>query len=80
MDEFEQCEEIAEQLEEKREQLLSIVEEVKMLVNQIPSSNIQSGAKLYWLAQLEIQLGGEHSYLGGSMCTMENTIDALNEY
>ena len=36
-------------------------------------------AKSYWLAHIVTALDKDHGYLGGSMGTMQDTIDALRE-
>jgi hypothetical protein len=34
-------------------------------------------AESYWYAHIRMALDTEHGYLGGSMCSMQNTIDEL---
>lgn len=34
-------------------------------------------AESYWLAHMRIAIGGEHGYLAGSMCSMNDTLEEL---
>lgn len=36
-------------------------------------------ARSYWLAEIEVALSDRHDYVGGSMCTMQDTIAELRE-
>jgi hypothetical protein len=36
-------------------------------------------AESYWFAHIKVALDKEHAYLGGSMCSMQDTIDELSE-
>lgn len=42
-------------------------------------SSEESCAKGYWWAHIRTALDKEHGYLGGSMTTMQDTIDTLRE-
>jgi len=64
--------------------LQDIKDEIKELVYEaqdlIPRDTIEfSRAKSYWLPHILMALDKDHDYLGGSMCTMQETVDDLNE-
>jgi len=70
----------AEALEELRE----IADEMGALLDRANSALEMAGgleerrARAYWYASMRIQLGGEHEYMAGSMCTLEDTIKFLD--
>jgi hypothetical protein len=64
--------------------LQDIKDEIKELVYEaqdlIPRDTIEfSRAKSYWLPHILMALDKDHDYLGGSMFTMQETVDDLNE-
>jgi len=40
---------------------------------------VYTRARSYWYPHILIALGGDHGYLGGSMCSMEDTANELEE-
>jgi len=40
---------------------------------------VYARARSYWYPHILIALGGDHGYLGGSMCSMEDTANELEE-
>ena len=61
-------------LTEIKEQMLALLREAEFLLD---DSSERARAKGYWLPHIRTALDNDHSYLGGSMFTMQNTIDAL---
>jgi hypothetical protein len=65
----------------KAERLNEIKDEIKSLVNEardiIRGTHIESLANSYWIPHILMELDEDHEWLGGSMCTMQETIDAL---
>ena len=65
------------------ERLGEIKEEIKELVREavdlIRDTNEYERAKGYWYAHIVCALDDDHMYLGGSMVTMQRTIDALED-
>ena len=67
-----------------KNRLTEIKEKIKELVNEaeeLISENdyVSSRAKSYWIPHLLMALDNDHNYVGGSMCTMQDTIDELEE-
>jgi len=61
-------------LEEIKNEMLDLLGEARELVE---GTNEEDRAEAYWLAHIEMALINEHRYVGGSMCTMEDTIEGL---
>ena len=68
--------EIADELEEIREQMEELIHQADSLLRGTDEYN---AAKGYWIAHIMTALSNDHDYLGGSMETMQDTIDALRE-
>ena len=68
--------EIKERLNEIKEQMLELLAEAKDL---IPEGMTKERAKCYWYAHIKTALLKEHEYLGGSLITMDDTINELDE-
>ena len=68
--------EIKERLNEIKEQMLELLAEAKDL---IPEGMTKERAKCYWYAHIKTALLKEHEYLGGSLVTMDDTINELDE-
>ena len=66
--------EIKERLNEIKEQMLELLEEAKDI---IPEGMPKERAKAYWFAHVKTALLKEHEYLGGSLVTMDDTINEL---
>ena len=61
--------------EEIKEQIKELLEEAISLV---PSGE-RARAESYWFAGISIALDEDHDYLGGSMCSMQDTINEWND-
>lgn len=57
------------------QEIKGLVQEAQRIVRATPEYD---RAKGYWIASILISLDSDHGYLGGSMCTMQDTINALN--
>jgi len=68
--------EITERLTEIKEQMLELLDEAK---NIIPEGMAKERAKCYWYAHIKTALLKEHEYLGGSLVTMDDTINEISE-
>jgi hypothetical protein len=66
----------AEKLIDLKEQLEETLDEIKEALKGTPE---ESRAKAYWVAHIRCALDNDHDYLGGSMETMADTIEALEE-
>ena len=66
--------ETIERLEEIRDEIKDLVREARGLVN---GTKEKKAAEAYWIAHVLGALDDDHGYLGGSMTTMQDTIDAL---
>lgn len=66
----------SERLQEIKEQMHELLEEAKDL---IPEGMTKERAKCYWYAHIKTAILKEHEYLGGSMVTMEETIEEILE-
>ena len=69
---------IADELEDRLEQIQELMSDVKRLVRACPP-DIRNHAESYWLAHIVTALGSEHDYMGGTSKydTMAATIDKL---
>ena len=65
-----------ERLKEIREEMLELLSEARKLIE---GTNEEACAEGYWLSSIEIELSKTHSYVDRSMCSMEDTIEALEE-
>lgn len=68
--------EIADELEEIQGQMMDLIHQADSLLRGTDEYN---AAKGYWIAHITTALSSDHDYLGGSMSTMQDTIDALRE-
>ncbi len=71
--------EAAERIMEITEEIRELVQEAMDLVRQEGTSLDRERARSYWYAHILMNLGGDHGYLGGSMCSMEDTARELEE-
>ena len=67
---------IIEELEYIQEQMQDLLGQAANIVS---GTSEASSAQAYWLAHIETALSNDHGYLGGSMTTMQDTIDALRQ-
>lgn len=57
--------------------MLECLDEAKRLIEQSGQHITLQRAESYWLAHARIALTNSHGYLGGSMCSMEDTIEEI---
>ncbi len=59
-----------------------IIEEIKMLTSEalglLPDAHC-ARAESYWYAQITTALDNDHGYLGGCMCSMQDTLNEWEE-
>lgn len=70
--------ELGDELFEIQQEMLELLERARHLLHGAPAITRQR-AEAYWLPHVTTALTSDHSYLGGSMVTMENTITELFE-
>ncbi|MDP2430751.1 MAG: hypothetical protein Q8O33_01830, partial [Pseudomonadota bacterium] len=63
-----------DELREIQAQMLECLDQAKRLIKQSGQDITLQRAEAYWLAHAKIALTNDHAYLGGSMCSMEDTI------
>jgi len=73
MDVEENCS-IVSHLEEIQQEMLELLSKAQDLIS---GTREEARAKSYWLAHIKTALTNEHEYLGSSMITMEDSINAL---
>jgi len=66
-----------ERLNEIKEEIKGLVSEVQDMISD--EGTIFQRAKSYWIAHILTSLDKDHMYMGGSMVTMEDTINELSE-
>ncbi len=71
------CNEDINRLREIQEEILDLLHEAKGIISDYPGAS--SRAEAYWLAHAKMAITNEHGYLGGSMVTMEDTINEIEE-
>ena len=67
-----------ERLEEIRDEMKELLNEAARILRKGDDAAYER-ARVYWLAHIRTALDKEHDYLGGSMITMQDTIDELAE-
>lgn len=69
-----------QRLIEIKDEIKTLLEEAKQIIRYKSSNSITwERARSYWYAHIMMALDKEHDYLGGSMFTMEDTINELEE-
>jgi len=59
-----------------------IIREIKELLEEaidLVPDHARARAKAYWYAQIVMALDEDHDYLGGSMCSMKDTLEDFND-
>jgi len=59
-----------------------IIREIKELLEEaidLVPDHERARAKAYWYAQIVMALDEDHDYLGGSMCSMKDTLEDFND-
>ena len=69
----------AERLQEILEEMKGLLDEAEQLIRRNGMPITYERARSYWIAHIRRALDKDHSYLGGSMFTMEETIRDLEE-
>ena len=70
--------EIVDRLRDINEKMQNLLNESRGLIQMSGDEAAYAQAKSYWLAHIESALIEDHGYLGGSMITMEETINDLS--
>ena len=61
--------------EEIKTQIKELLEEAFELVPE----HARAQAESYWYSQITVALDDDHGYLGGSMCSMQDTLEEFDE-
>jgi len=69
--------EAAEILLDAKEAIEQALEQARTALRALDEDFPYEQADAYWLAHIRTALDKEHGYLGGSMVTMQDTIDTL---
>jgi len=67
-----------DRLYEISDEINDLVKEARDIVRNA-HEGIYARAKAYWIPEIRMALSGEHGYLGGSMCSLEDTIEELKD-
>jgi len=66
-----------------RDRFEEIIGEIKELLNEaidlVPEGFARCRAQSYWYPHITTALDDDHEYIGGSMCTMEDTLNEFDE-
>jgi len=67
---------------EAAERIMEIAEEIRGLVGEAielarEDDGVYNRARSYWYPHILVALGGDHGFMGGSMCSMEDTAREL---
>ena len=75
MDRFEVTEDL-DRLNDIKDEMENLLREARKIVHKYPEHH---RAEAYWIPHIKMALLKEHGYLGRSMCTMEDTINEMEE-
>ena len=59
-----------------------IIGEIKELLEEafdLVPEHARARAESYWYSQITVALDDDHGYLGGSMCSMQDTLEEFDE-
>ena len=60
-----------------------IIGEIKELLEEaldlVPEGYVRSRAESYWYAHMIVNVTDDHGYMGGSMCSMQDTLEEFDE-
>ena len=60
-----------------------IIGEIQELLNEaldlVPEGYARSRAESYWYAHMIVNVTEDHGYMGGSMCSMQDTLEEFDE-
>lgn len=66
-------------LEEIEIEIGALVDVASRVIDESGCSSAASRAEAYWIPHIKTALSKDHCYLGGSMCTMDDTIKEMRE-
>jgi len=66
-------------LEDIQIEIEGLVNIARRLIKDSEFSGALSRAEAYWIPHIRMALSKDHCYLGGSMCTMEDTIQEMRD-
>jgi hypothetical protein len=69
--------EIVDELGEIQSQILDLVEQARALLRRNGLQGAMMRAESYWIAHVITAVSNDHGYLGGSMVSLQNTIDEI---
>ncbi len=69
--------EIVDELGEIQSQILELVEQARGLLRRNDLQGALMRAESYWIAHVITAVSNDHGYLGGSMVSLQNTIDEI---
>ena len=62
-----------------RDRFEEIIEEIKELLEEaidlVPEGYSRSRAESYWYRNMIVNVTNDHDYMGGSMCSMQDTLE-----
>jgi hypothetical protein len=62
--------------EEIKDQIKELLDEA---IDLVPDGGVKERAQSYWYSHITTALDDDHEYMGGSMCTMEDTLNEFDE-
>ncbi len=71
---------LIDELREIQTELLDAVQRAEHLLKQSAFDGARLRAEAYWIPHIVCALSHDHGYLGGSMVTLEDTIDEIAEH
>ena len=69
--------EIVDELGDIQSQILELVEQARALLRRNGLQGALMRAESYWIAHVITAVSNDHGYLGGSMVSLQNTIDEI---
>ena len=69
--------EAGERILEISEEIRDLLQEAMDLVRSEGTDFDRERARSYWYGHIQIALGGDHGYMGSSMCSMTDTAEEL---
>ena len=69
--------EAGERILEISEEIRDLLQEAMDLVRSEGTDFDRERARSYWYGHIQIALGGDHGYMGRSMCSMSDTAEEL---
>ncbi|AMP75109.1 hypothetical protein RALBFv3_13475 [Ralstonia solanacearum] len=68
---------VVEELTQIKEQMLDLIESVRGVLRAGGFGSALDRAEDYWIAHLTCAISHDHGYLGGSGCTLQDTIEEI---